>query len=151
MADLRRPPIKPGSLVYRAMYPDRRPPEKIKAPEYPKRPFEPVPKYVPKKGGLVTQSLGLVQPVSKQRRDRQKERLEPFKQSPKVRKSPQHLAAFNAKRRNKRNSDGFAFDADCVERPDSGAGNSARYEPTRKQKADQKARQKKHEHARRWC
>jgi len=133
------------------MYPDRSPVQPVTAPVYPKRPFEPVPKYTPKPGGLVTQSLGLVQPVSKQRRDRQKERLDDFKQSPQVRKSPAQLAAFNRRRREKRNSDGFAFDADCVERPSGGSGHSARYEPTRKQKADQKARHKKHEHARKWC
>jgi len=133
------------------MYPDRRPVEKVVAPEYPNRPFEPVPKYVPKKRGLVTQSLGLVKPVSKQRRDRQKERVEPFKQSPEVRKSPESLAVFNARRRKKRNSDGFAFDADCVQRPDSGAGAQARWEPTAKQARDQKRRDKKHQHARKWC
>jgi len=133
------------------MYPDRRPVEKIVAPEYPKRPFEPVPSYVPKKGGLVTQSLGLVQPVTKQRRDRQKERLEPFKQSPQERKSPEQLAAFNATRRKKRNSPGFSFDADCVQRPDSGAAAGARWNPTRKQKRDQETRDKKQAHARRWC
>jgi len=133
------------------MYPDRRPIKPITAPEYPKQPYRPVPKYIPKPGGLVTQSLGLVQPVSKQRRDRQKERSEPVKQSPQVRKSPEQLAAFNAARREKRNSEGFAFDADCVERPDSGAGAAARWNPTPKQKADQRTRQKKQQHARKWC
>lgn len=133
------------------MYPDRRPVEAIKAPVYPKRPYEPVPKYTPKPGGLVTKSLGLVKPVTKQRRDRQKERVEPFKQSPQVRKSPEQLAAFNATRRKKRNSPGFSFDADCVQRPDSGAAAGARWNPTRKQKADQEARQKKQQYARRWC
>lgn len=133
------------------MYPDRRPVEPIKAPVYQKRPYEPVPKYVPKPGGLVTQSLGLVKPVTKQRRDRQKERVEPFKQSPQVRKSPEQLAAFNATRREKRNSKGFSFDADCVQRPDSGAAAGARWNPTRKQKRDQESRKKKHQHARKWC
>ena len=133
------------------MYPDRRPVEKVTAPEYPRRPFQPVPKYVPKAGGLVTQSLGLVRPVTKQRRDRQKERLEPFKQSPTVRKSPEELAAFNANRREKRNSQGFSFDEDCVQRPDSGAAAGARWNPTRKQKRDQQSRDKKQPHARRWC
>jgi len=133
------------------MYPDRRPVDPIKAPDYQKLPYEPVPKYVPKAGGLVTQSLGLVQPVSKQRRDRQKERVEPVKQSPNVRKSPEQLAAFNATRRKKRNSPGFSFDADCVQRPHSGAAAGARWNPTRKQKRDQETRDKKQAHARRWC
>lgn len=133
------------------MYPDRSPVEPINIPERPKRPFEPVPKYVPKAGGLVTQALGLVQPVSKQRRDLQKERNEPFKQQPAVRKTPEQLAAFNKRRRDKRNSDGFAFDADCVQRPDSGAGAKARWEPTAKQARDQKRRDKKQQHARKWC
>jgi len=133
------------------MYPDRRPVDPIKAPVYQKLPYKPVPKYVPKAGGLVTQSLGLVQPVSKQRRDKQKERGEPFKQSPEVRKTPAQLAAFNANRRKKRNSPGFSFDADCVQRPDSGAAAGARWNPTRKQKRDQETRDKKQSHARRWC
>jgi len=133
------------------MYPDRRPVERLEAPVYPKEPYVPVPKYVPKKGGLVTQSLGLVQPVSKQRRDRQKERLDDFKQSPKVRKSPEQLAVFNRRRREKRNSEGFAFDADCVQRPSSGAGAAGRWNPTPKQKRDQASRDKKQPHARKWC
>jgi len=133
------------------MNPDRRPVAPITAPEYVKKPFKPVPKYTPKRGGLVTQSLGLVQPVSKQRRDRQKERREPLKQQPEVRKSPEQLAAFNASRRKKRNSAGFAFDVDCVPRPDAGAGASARWNPTPKQKRDQATRDKKQQHARKWC
>mgnify|MGYP000428981980 CR=1 FL=1 len=61
------------------------------------------------------------------------------------------LKRFNEKRRDKRNSKGFALDADCSPRPDSGAAAKARWNPTPRQKLQQSRRTKKHEHARKWC
>lgn len=133
------------------MFPKRAPFQPLTAPEYPKT-FQPVPEYKPRKGGLAARAQASIQAKTKQRRDFQKERLqprEPIKVDTWLNKA--QLAAKNAKRRNKRNSDGFAFDADCVSKPSGGSGNAARYEPTPKQRADQNKRSKKHEHARRWC
>jgi len=134
------------------MYPDRTPPAKVIVPDYPKQDMIAVPPYRPKKGGLAEMAAQRIQPLSKQRRDPQKERMKPRKPAKvKTWLSEAQLAAKNAKRREKRNSDGFAFDADCVQRPSGGSGNAARYDPTPKQKVDQKRRDKKHQHARKWC
>jgi len=113
--------------------------------------FVDAPKYKPR-NGLAEKARARIAPLTKQRRDFQKERLKP---RPPIQVetflTKQQLAVKNAKRREKRNSDGFAFDADCVQRPSAGAGAAARWDPTQKQKADQKSRTKKHQHARKWC
>jgi len=134
------------------MYPVRPAVEKIPYPVYPKSPMIAVPKYKPKKGGLAEMAAERIVPRSKQRRDPQKERIEPRKPlKVKTWLSDAQLAAKNAKRREKRNSDGFAFDVDCVQKPSGSSGAKARWNPTPKQKADQKRRDKKHQHARKWC
>jgi len=119
-------------------------------------PVVPAPRYKPKAGGLIEKASATVRPTSKQRTDLQRDRVKTFRPrgsplSVNDRKSKAELAAFNAERRNKRNSSGFSFDVDCVQKPSGSSGAQARWDPTPKQRADQKSRSKKQEHARRWC
>ena len=113
-------------------------------------PYIRVPRYAPKPGGLAAAALGRVTPVSKQRPDPAKDRVQPrnvFVLTARSNKSA--LKAFNAERRKKRNSSEFAFDVDCIEKPSSGSGNSVRHNPTPEQKRRQTL--KGHSHARKWC
>jgi len=96
-------------------------------------------------GTLAQKAMAKVRPISKQRADPQKERIRGKK--PLSLKAPPktsaQLAAFNEKRRKRRNSDGYAFDAGCVPRPHSGKGAAARWDPNHKKKRANEAR--------RWC
>jgi len=73
---------------------------------------------------------------------------QPHKQPKKL--SPSELKVFNDRRREKRNSERFAYDNGCIDKPDSGVAANARWgkDPAwlkRKRELDGKYQ------ARRWC
>jgi len=68
-----------------------------------------------------------------------------------TRKTPWQLKAFNEQRRHQRNSRGFSYEFDCVDPPSPKAGANARWNPTDRQKVEQRYRPKKQHKARRWC